>query len=430
MDSEHLILERSITLLEPGGRLGLVVPDGVLNNQGESSNCPRVRRFLARTGRVEAIVSLPDYAFRRSGAQNKTSILFFRKFSRQEARGVERALARAAAAGLDESEAIAVALERSGSDYIVFLAEATYLGYTPSGAHSESNDLFRAANNGQIPDDQHDTILGEWRRFKAHPEGYRGRSLPDCAAVRFSVLWRAHSSHRLDPKYHLFKREPLATPPAGWTKRQLSEVMSQRAELASPDKLPDRHFSVMTLSQTGDIRAREAGKGKNPPEWTGAYLSSGSSIWHAARSGDVVYSSIDLWKGCIAVVPPAFDGAIVTKEFPIYRVTEPTLLPAFLQCLLRCRYYQRAFRAITTGHSNRRRTQREDFEALEIAFPADVDEQQRLILDIVQARGAQANAEQDTRRASLAFSNLIDGRGDEELPEIVRDAGVDTDDEL
>jgi len=31
---------------------------------------------------------------------------------------------------------------------------------------------------------------------------------------------------------------------------------------------------------------------------------------------DVVYSSIDLWKGCIAFVPAEFDGALVTKEFP------------------------------------------------------------------------------------------------------------------
>ena len=40
-----------------------------------------------------------------------------------------------------------------------------------------------------------------------------------------------------------------------------------------------------------------------------------------AHAGDVVYSSIDLWKGCIAVVPRAFEGALVTKEFPIYQIT-------------------------------------------------------------------------------------------------------------
>jgi type I restriction enzyme M protein len=50
------------------------VPDGLLNNQGDISNGPAVRRLIARTGRILAIISLPDYAFRKSGAQNKTQV--------------------------------------------------------------------------------------------------------------------------------------------------------------------------------------------------------------------------------------------------------------------------------------------------------------------------------------------------------------------
>lgn len=64
--------------------MAFVVPDGLLNNQGEQSNCPQVRRYLAKSGVTESIVSLPDHAFRKSGAQNKTSILFFRKFTDAE----------------------------------------------------------------------------------------------------------------------------------------------------------------------------------------------------------------------------------------------------------------------------------------------------------------------------------------------------------
>ena len=52
----------------------------------------------------------------------------------------------------------------------------------------------------------------------------------------------------------------------------------------------------------------------------------------------MVFSSIDLWKGCIALVPEDFDGALVTKEFPIYPVRDGRLSPAFLQALLRSRY--------------------------------------------------------------------------------------------
>jgi type I restriction enzyme M protein len=94
VDSEQIVLERSIDFLEPGGRLGLIVPDGLLNNRGVRSNCPQTRQLMASRGRILAIVSLPDYAFRKSGAQNKTSILFFQKFTEAERRRIDRELAR------------------------------------------------------------------------------------------------------------------------------------------------------------------------------------------------------------------------------------------------------------------------------------------------------------------------------------------------
>ena len=101
-------------------------------------------------------------------------------------------------------------------------------------------------------------------------------------------------------------------------------------------------------------------------------------------------------------------------------------MPAFLQALLRSRYYQRAFRAITTGHSNRRRTQVPDFEDLEIAFPASFAEQRRLIENITAARIQHQNAAVALKTSLWRFSDLIDGRGDEELPEVDQETGDDT----
>ena len=106
IESEQIILERAIEFLEPGGRLGLILPDGILNNQGENSNAPSTRRFLASSGRILAIVSLPDFAFRKSGAQNKTSILFFRKFSEHEKRRFDRAYDAQISSGLNRSDAV------------------------------------------------------------------------------------------------------------------------------------------------------------------------------------------------------------------------------------------------------------------------------------------------------------------------------------
>lgn len=419
VQSEQVILERCIDLLEPNGRLGLVLPDGMFNNAGEISNCPAVRRLLAQTGKIEAIVSLPDYAFRRSGAQNKTSILFFRKFSAQELSRFTREFSAAESSGLSVDASIHAGLLKL--NYKTFLAEANYVGYSTTGAPTEKNDLYKGAAGGLLDENQADTILGEYRTFSGDQEAYRGGTNPDCMAIYAADMWNAHSSHRLDPKYHLFKREEQSVTPPGWTRTLIRNVMSRREDLTRPEDLPDVMVKVMTIAQTGEIRAREAGKGRNPPEWLGMYFADSSSTWYAARRGDVVFSSIDLWKGCISVVPHDFDGALVTKEFPIYRVVDERLDSGFLWCLLRSRYYQRAFRAITTGHSNRRRTQKEDFEALEILFPTDIEVQRELVAQIFEARSAQASAANSLKSALMLFSDAIDGRFGEELPDIEPD---------
>jgi len=238
-------------------------------------------------------------------------------------------------------------------------------------------------------------------------------------------MWASHGSHRLDPKYFLFKLEESQVVPEGWVRAPIRDVMVRRERLVKPQENPDGEVVVLTVAQTGDLRARAAGKGKNPPEWRGMYFEDMPTKWYAARTNDVVFSRIDLWKGCIAVVTPEFDGALVSGEFPVYELIDKRIDPDFLSTLLRSRYYKRAFRAITTGHSNRRRTQTEDFEALEICFPADMQDQKGLVADILDARKLARGADQALREALLRFSDVIDSRGDEEYDVLV-DEDVET----
>lgn len=418
--SEHAVLERGIEMLRDGeGRLAFVLPDGLLNNQGEQSNCPNVRRFIARTCRIEAIISLPDHAFRKSGAQNKTSILFLRKYSGAERERWRSAYAAAISGGFSEDAAIGAALQEI--DYRVFLAEANFIGYTATGQRSDKNELFRADESGFVSDDQAGTILGELRRFKDDANAYDGRRQPDCMAMSAADMWDAHPSHRMDPKYHLFKLEEEAVVPYEWAKVEIRKAMRRRIEPVRPELKPEDEVVVLTVSQSGELRARVAGKGRTPPEWRGMYFEDMPTNWFGVRAGDVVFSRIDLWKGCIAVVPPEFDGALVSGEFPIYKVEDERLDPEFLSTLLRSRYYQRAFRAITTGHSNRRRTQEEDFEQLEICFPESQDEQRRLVADVLAARRALRASEEALREAMLRFSDQLDQRGDEEYEILAED---------
>ncbi len=373
--SEFVILERALAFLRPGGRLGMVIPDGLLNNAGELSLCPRLRRFLLSRSRILAIVSLPDHAFRKSGAQNKTSILFVQKFSAADQnsilsflnRRIEEMMQSDPSKSRTNCEAAALQEYYQQNDYHIFLAEANQIGYNPAGGSIQENKLYSL--RGEYPDPSATTtILGQYNRFLTNPAQFAFVRSPLSMGITLTDLMRAHDSWRMDPKFHLFKHERLITPPAGMNSYRLGQVLHRKEEQIDPSAYPDREFMVMTLTQEGALEPREAGKGKNPPAWFGQYFSGGSR-WYLGYEGNLVFSQIDLWKGCVAIIPPEYNGAIYTQEFPLYEVDREILDPYYLKLLLRSSYFQRAIRAITTGHSNRRRTQQGDFEYLEIFLP-------------------------------------------------------------
>ncbi len=74
--TELLFLKYMLDSLRPGGRCGVVVPEGVLF--GSTTAHKELRRQLVENNRVEAVLSLPGGIFQPySGV--KTSVLFFRK---------------------------------------------------------------------------------------------------------------------------------------------------------------------------------------------------------------------------------------------------------------------------------------------------------------------------------------------------------------
>ena len=79
--TEILFLERCFDFLKwETGKLAIILPDGILTN----SSLQDVRDYIERHFQILAVVSLPQIAFSHYGAGVKTSILFLRKFSKQE----------------------------------------------------------------------------------------------------------------------------------------------------------------------------------------------------------------------------------------------------------------------------------------------------------------------------------------------------------
>ena len=209
--TEILFIERCLALLKPGGRMGIVLPEGIFNNP----SLAYVREFCEDRARILAVVSLPQETFNSSGASVKASLLFLRKFTTTETtvfaakHALDIAKVRAKYAGEIEAktgrleaeimaakeakdadrrkaarreladyqkhmEEITVrevrALLKEGFDYPVFLYEAEKVGITATG-EPDANELYP---NDILPEGikPEDTCLELFRRFQKEPEAF------------------------------------------------------------------------------------------------------------------------------------------------------------------------------------------------------------------------------------------------------------------
>ena len=209
--TELLFIERCLDLLKPGGRLGIVLPEGVFNNP----SLAYVREFCEDRAFIRAVVSLPPETFVSSGASVKASLLFMQKFTdaeqadfnakkaaaEQETRdtyglemaerigALEAAITQAKEDGaVDRRKALqaelkqyqrdteatikaeARALLKSRFPYPVFLYEAEHVGITATG---ETDRVPNELIPGDVkPVGIENTALELYQEFRGNPEPF------------------------------------------------------------------------------------------------------------------------------------------------------------------------------------------------------------------------------------------------------------------
>ncbi|MDI6774165.1 MAG: N-6 DNA methylase [Verrucomicrobiota bacterium] len=207
--TELLFIERCLDLLKPGGRMGIVLPEGVFNNP----SLAYVREFCEDRAFVRAVVSLPQETFFSSGASVKASLLFMQRFTeKEEARfdaeqkkarteteakyakeikaettrltadieaaktagdaekrkSAQKALADYERAMAEKIAAESRALLKVRWDYPVFMYEAEHVGITATG-EADSNELYP---NGQLPAGVEKSCLELFREFRTEPKAF------------------------------------------------------------------------------------------------------------------------------------------------------------------------------------------------------------------------------------------------------------------
>jgi len=208
--TEILFIERCLALLKPGGRLGIVLPEGVFNNP----SLAYVREFCEDRAYIRAVVSLPQETFFSSGASVKASLLFMQKFTaeeqekfnqlksqardeiekkyapeieaetkrlndemeklkaaktkeaREKRKGLQKVLKAYLKAMEEKVAAEARALLKERFDYPIFMYEAEKVGITATG-EPDQNELFPNPNQ---PPDCEKTCLEWYFEFRQNPE--------------------------------------------------------------------------------------------------------------------------------------------------------------------------------------------------------------------------------------------------------------------
>ena len=96
-------------------------------------------------------------------------------------------------------------------------------------------DMMLPPDDPRLANDPTGTFLGEYRRILASPRDY-GHS-DQFAVFNMSDIWNALPSHRLDPKYHLFKPNESESVPTGWVSKLERELMKRWEHVYTRNKL-------------------------------------------------------------------------------------------------------------------------------------------------------------------------------------------------
>ena len=150
MPAEQLFVESAMMFLRPGGFLGIVLPDGILNNPGLRF----LRSWLLKRSRLIASIDLPKETFSVSGGVNNPSVLIVQKFSKAEMEQAEKNVVE--------------------SEYSVFMSAPRTAGIDKRGKpiflrHPDGREILDAAGD-RIVDDEISVVVDRFKECQASGE--------------------------------------------------------------------------------------------------------------------------------------------------------------------------------------------------------------------------------------------------------------------
>ena len=182
-----------------------------------------------------------------------------------------------------------------------------------------------------------------------------------------------------------------------WPQVPLAEVLERSEDWIELES--DQHYKQVTVRLWGKGLTLRA-------EVTGSQIAASRQL--RVRAREFLISRIDARHGAFGVVPDTLDGAVVSNDFPCFRIAHDRLLPHYLEWFSKTGEFVALCRAASEGSTNRVRLQEPKFMDITIPlFP--LDEQRRIVqrLDTIAALAQEATelkAEVGTETRSFVYS--------------------------
>ncbi len=168
------------------------------------------------------------------------------------------------------------------------------------------------------------------------------------------------------------------------------DVLSQHTASERISNPESETFVTLRLNGNGAVR-RKVGEGKTPQAFSG----------YRVNAGQFIYSRIDARNGAFAIVPSELDGAVVSKDFPVFDIDTSLVDPRYLLSFVTTTTFIDGIRRLSFGATNRQRVKEEIFLRLPLVLPP-LNEQRRIaaILD-------KADELRTKRRQALAQLEIL-----------------------
>jgi len=306
---EILFIEKCMKILRPGGRMAIVLPDGLLQNVSSAY----VRSWMRRKSKVIAVISIPQEAFIPYGTGIKTSLLLLQK-------------------------------KPIPNESLCFMARMQKLGYDVKGQpvykRNKQGKVCIDRQGNMIVDDDVRIIAESFQRLRE-----KGRLVNENSNI-FTVS-EDLLNLRLDVEHYDPDDQSLISHLRRIGAKELWEV----AEIVrSPVRLLRKDVQIRYIA-ISDVDARTM---QVVSQQTMRAHEAPSRATYRVHSGDIITAvsgaSTGTTRHATAIITEDEEGAICSNGFAVLRNVKG-VDPFFLLGYMRTEQYLRQVRRLMTGHA-------------------------------------------------------------------------------